>query len=302
MDLTKPAIEVIGLTKFYGKSLGIKDVSFAVEPGEIFGFLGANGAGKTTTIRLLLNLLRPDGGEIKIFGNRIDAGFVALRDRLGYLPGEFRPYVEMTALNYLNYMASFRMSPPQLREKLTQQFGLSRIELSQKIKYLSHGTRQKIGIIQALEHNPQLIILDEPTLGLDPLIQECFYQAVLDFQRQGKTVFLSSHILREIEKICQRVAIIRNGKIVALESIQELKAKRLRRLVIEFKTTDGFNPREIPGLQFLEQQADRFIYYIEGELRSVLAMLSQLEIADLVFPEPELENIFLAYYAENQDV
>lgn len=296
-----PVIEVKRLTKFYGKSLGIENVNLSVNQGEIFGFLGANGAGKTTTIRLLMDLLRPNHGEIFIFDKPLTLNHVELKDRIGYLPGEFRPYLEMTGINFLKYMASYRSNQPVLREQLFKQFKLTQSELSKKIKYLSHGTRQKIGIALAFEHNPDLAILDEPTLGLDPLIQESFYEMLLDFQTKGKTVFLSSHILREIEKICQRVAIIRNGHIVALESIEALKENRPRRLILEFKNIEQIDPRQIPGLGFLEQRGNRYFYYIKGEIRSVLTSLSQMKIEDIIFPEPELEDVFLTYYSEKKN-
>ena len=168
-------INVSGLTKYYSKTLGIEAVSFSVEPGEIFGFLGPNGAGKTTTIRLLMDLLRPDHGIIALFGIELKRNQVDLKERIGYLPGDFFPYGEMTGQCFLNYTAKYRSHQPELRQTMLEKLQFSLRELSQKIKHLSHGTRQKLGIIFAFEHDPDLAILDEPTSGLDPLVQEAFY-------------------------------------------------------------------------------------------------------------------------------
>ena len=290
-------INVSGLTKYYGKTLGIEDVTFSVEPGEIFGFLGPNGAGKTTTIRLLIDLLRPNSGSIELFGIPLKRNQVELRERIGYLPGDFSPYNEMTVARFLNYMAKFRSRPPELRQSLLDKLNITDHNLSQKIKHLSHGTRQKIGIVFALEHNPDLAILDEPTSGLDPLVQEAFYEILWQFQNNGKTIFLSSHILPEVEKVCHRVAIIRQGKIVALEAIQKLKQKRPRRLIIIFKQTIEDKPPVIPETRLLEWSGNHCVYLVEGSIPKLLRAPVRLPIEDITFPEPDLEDIFLAYYA-----
>ncbi len=294
-------IEVKNLTKYYGKTLGIEDVAFSVEQGEIFGFLGPNGAGKTTTIRLLIDLLRPNSGTIELFGIPLRRNQVEMRARIGYLPGDFSPYGDMTVSRFLNYMAKFRSRSPQLRPWLLDKLNITDQNLSQKIKHLSHGTRQKIGIVFALEHHPDLAILDEPTLGLDPLVQEAFYEILWRFQDDGKTIFLSSHILPEVEKVCQRVAIIRQGKIVALEEIQKLKQKRPRRLIIIFKELIEDKPPSIPETRLLEWSGNRCVYLVEGSIPNLLRALARLPIEDLTFPEPDLEDIFLAYYMEKHD-
>jgi len=291
-------ILVSGLTKYYGKTRGIEDVTFSVEQGEIFGFLGPNGAGKTTTIRLLMDLLRPDQGSITLFGKELKINQVDLKERIGYLPGDFLPYNEMTAANFLQYMAKYRSRPPELRQHLLDKLNLSLREFSQKIKHLSHGTRQKLGIVFALEHNPDLAILDEPTSGLDPLVQEAFYEILWDFRRRGKTIFLSSHILPEVEKVCHRVAIIRAGKIVALEEIEKLKAKRPRRLVLSLKNKVVEKPPELPEARLLKSSDNRCIYLVEGSISKILPILIKLPIEDIVFSEPDLEDIFLDYYSE----
>lgn len=293
-------INVSGLTKYYGKTLGIEDVNFSVEPGEIFGFLGPNGAGKTTTIRLLMDLLRPDKGTIVLFETELTRNQVDLKERIGYLPGDFSPYSEMIGLRFLNYMAKYRSRKPELRQKLLDKLNFSTRELSQKIKHLSHGTRQKLGIIFTFEHDPDLVILDEPTSGLDPLIQEAFYEILWNFQRRGKTAFLSSHILPEVEKVCHRVAIIRKGKIVALEEIEKLKRKRPRRLVITLNKDFGEKPPNIPKTRLLECRERQCTYFVEGRVTELLPALAKLPIEDIIFPEPDLEDIFLDYYSEEK--
>lgn len=182
-------ITVSRLTKYYSKNLGIEDVTFSVEQGEIFGFLGPNGAGKTTTIRLLIDLLRPNSCSIELFGMPLKRNQVELRERIGYLPGDFSPYGDLSVARFLNYMAKFRSRPPELRQSLLDKLNITDYNLSQKIKHLSHGTRQKIGIVFAMEHNSDLAILDEPTSGLDPLVQEAFYEILWEFQSNGKTIF-----------------------------------------------------------------------------------------------------------------
>lgn len=292
-------INVNGLTKYYGHTLGIAEVSFSVTPGEIFGFLGPNGAGKTTTIRILVDLLRPDSGSIELFGMPVKRNQVALRERIGYLPGDFYPYAEMTAARFLSYMAKFRARPPELRSFLLQKLNISEQNLSQKIKHLSHGTRQKLGIVFALEHQPDLAILDEPSTGLDPLVQEAFYQILREFQARGKTIFLSSHILPEVEKVCNRVAIIRQGRIVVQESIEKLQQQRPRRLTVIFQAPIKAQPPTLPAARLIEWSGNRCDYLVEGRIPELLPALARLPIADITFPAPDLEDIFLAFYAEN---
>ena len=292
-----PLIEVTELTKYYGTVVGVDGVSFAVEEGEIFGFLGPNGAGKTTTIRLLMQLLHPDSGRAALFGIPLDAPKAALRERIGYLPGEFSPYLTMTGGRFLAYMAHYRTRPPTLRPMLLDTLQLSEQALKQPIKNLSHGNRQKLGIVLALEHEPDLAILDEPTLGLDPLMQEAFYDILRMLHDKGKTIFLSSHVLSEVEKVCDRVAIIRGGKLVALESLEALKKKRPRRLVVVLE--EASEPPVLPGARLLAHEDARFEYLVEGSVRVVLGALAALPVQDVVFPEPDLEDVFMAYYQES---
>jgi ABC-2 type transport system ATP-binding protein len=291
-----PYIEVSGLTKSYGSIVGVRDLDFTVEQGEIFGFLGPNGAGKTTAIRLLMQLLNPDKGSISLFGKLLNKNRWDLRDRIGYLPGDFHPYGDMTSGYFLNYMAGYRSSSPRLRSWLFDKLHFTARELKQRIKILSHGNRQKLGIVLALEHEPDLAILDEPTLGLDPLMQEAFYEILRELQMKGKTIFLSSHILTEVEKVCHRVAIIREGTLVALESLSDLKKKRPRRLIVELREGPSTGPPSLPGTQLIGRAGNRYVFLIEGEIQAVLRSLAALPVQDVILPEPGLEDIFIGFY------
>lgn len=294
-----PIISVEEVSKYYGAVVGIKDLSFSVEAGEIFGFLGPNGAGKTTTIRLLMQLLYPSQGRISLFEKPIARGDILHREKIGYLPGEFSPYRNMSSWQFLNYMARYRSNPPRLRQQLLKKLHFTEQDLHQKIKNLSHGNRQKLGIIYAIENTPELVILDEPTLGLDPLMQEAFYEILNELHQNGKTVFLSSHNLPEVEKICHRVAIIREGSIVTVETIENLKKKRPRRLILTMSIQKSSKAPVLPGTQFIEQAGNKFTYLIDGEIQSVLQALALISVEDILLPEPDLEDIFLTYYQKS---
>ncbi|MCP4367492.1 MAG: ABC transporter ATP-binding protein [Deltaproteobacteria bacterium] len=296
--ITPPIISVNKLTKYYGSELGVQNINFSVNQGEILGFLGPNGAGKTTTIRMLLDLLRPSSGEIKIFGVGIDSHSLEIRKRCGYLPGNFIAYSNMTGADFLRFVASMRKAEPKLQESLIDRFQLSQNALSQKIKHLSHGMLQKVGIIQAFFHQPELLILDEPTIGLDPLMQEELYRLLREMQNEGKTIFFSSHNLFEVEKVCHRIAIIRKGELVALETLEELKKKKLKRL--HFTLSQPVSGLDLPGAQLANQKGLNYEYLVEGNLQILLQRLSTLPIEDLTFPEPDLEEVFMAYYRKEE--
>lgn len=287
-------IVVNKLTKFYGRAIGVRDISFAVEQGEIFGFLGPNGAGKTSTIRLMLDLLRPTAGEVRIFGRTVNPGTFDIRGRCGYLPGSFSAYGNMSGLDFLDYAAAMRRADPKLQTSLMDRFQLSRGDLSKKVKHLSLGMLQKIGIIQAFFHEPDLLILDEPTHGLDPLMQEAFYELLKEIQQAGRTIFFSSHNLAEVEKVCHRVAIIRSGELVALETLAGLKKKRLRRLEITLQ--HEVPDISLPGARLISHKDLHYKFLVEGEIQPLLGQLSELPVENLVFPEPDLEEVFMAYY------
>ena len=228
-------IEVENLTKFYSDVVGVKNINFSVKKGEIFGFLGPNGAGKTTTIRLLLDLLKPSNGKIAILNQDLVNSSLEIRKKCGYLPGNFAAYAHLTGEEFLQFCAKMRDKSTGNINELLKKFKFDEKSLMKKIKHLSHGNLQKLGILQAFFHNPHLIILDEPTLGLDPLMQEVFYSILLEYRNNGGTVFFSSHNLTEVEKICDRIAIIRNGNLAAVEKLEDLKKKRFRKLTVQFK-------------------------------------------------------------------
>ena len=289
------ALEALGASKSYGTVVGIDGLDLSVTQGEIFGFLGPNGAGKTTTIRLFMQMLSPDRGRLTVLGEALDRRRSQLHERIGYLPGEFRPYPEMSGARFLAYMSRYRSRPPRLRSMLSEQLGLTQKDIARRIKYLSHGNRQKLGILLALEHDPDLAILDEPTLGLDPLVQESFYEILRGLRDRGTTIFLSSHLLAEVEKICSRVAIVREGRLVAVESIEALKWKRPRRLILMLGGEASEAPG-LPGARLISREDARCVYLLEGDVRAALQALTTLPVQDVYLPEPDLDEVFMAYY------
>jgi len=290
-------LHINNLTKRYGKVQALRGVTFGVAAGEIFGYLGPNGAGKTTTLRIILGLVRPTGGEVSLFGNKTNRAENRLA--IGFLPGEVQLYGNMTSLTVLDYFARYRLQkPPVLREKLLEAFEVEKSMLSRKVKFLSHGTRQKIGLIIAMQHDPDLLLLDEPTTGLDPLVQQAFREIVLDFAKRGKALLFSSHVLSEVEAICDRVAILRAGEIVAIESIDKLRSKMVRRLQVRFRDAAPADLADTPGVASAEISGKDATLWVQGEVNALLRRLAQTEVENFVFPEPELEDIFLSYYRE----
>jgi ABC-2 type transport system ATP-binding protein len=289
-----PVINVDRLTKRYGAARGVENLAFSVQPGEIFGFLGPNGAGKTTTIRLVLDLLRPSSGTVHVFGQPVRAKSREIRSRLGYLPGNFSAYDPMTGDEFLRFAASMRGAEPSLQAALAERFELTREHLARRIKHLSHGMRQKLGIVQAFFHRPELVVLDEPTTGLDPLMQDEFYRLLAEVQRDGRTVFFSSHNLPEVEKVCQRIAIIREGSLVALETLEGLRKKKLKRLSLTLREPVG--DLELPSARCIARAGNRYEFLVSGELPPLLERLARLPVKDMALPEPDLEEVFMAYY------
>ncbi len=289
-------LHIENLTKYYGKIIGVKNISFDVYTGEIFGFLGPNGAGKTTSIRMMLDLLKPSNGKIEVFGNIVNKGSLEIRQKCGYLPGSFSAYGNLNGREFLKLCADLRNLSRKIDQQLIDRFELSSSIILQKIKFLSHGTLQKLGIIQAFMHNPELLILDEPTIGLDPLMQQTFYDLLREHQNLGCTVFLSSHNLTEVEKICHRMAIVRKGEIVKVESIENLRKNLNRRLIITL--SQPVDKLELPDAILHYQNGLTYEYIIPGNYQQLLKSLSELPLADVVFPEPNLEDIFINYYRE----
>ena len=288
-------IHTEGLTKFYGKQRGILDISLDIERGEVFGYLGPNGAGKTTTIRTLLHFIFPSRGKATIFGLDVGQKNLEIRRHIGYLPGELEIYDNLTGAELLQFLSHLRGGVDwQYVRELATRFDY---DLAQKIETLSHGNRQKVGLIQAFMNKPELLILDEPTIGLDPLMQQEFYRLIGETKAEGKTVFLSSHIMPEVERVCDRVAIIREGCLIAVEDIEVLKARAIRRLEIHFAAPvppEKFS--HIASVRDVQVHDSILTCTIAGELDALIKAAAQYHIVNMISHEPSMEEIFLAYY------
>lgn len=293
----KYVIQVENLNKSYGKTIGVKDATFSVSRGEIFGFLGPNGAGKTTTIRLLLDLLKPDSGNILMFGKNLEQNSREVRSLCGYLPGEFQAYNHLTGKEYLALFSSYRNTHNTHLQHLLQRLQFLDEDLKRKIRQYSRGMMQKLGIIQAFMHHPQLIILDEPTSGLDPLMQEEFYRLLIEYHEAGTTFFLSSHNLAEVEKLCSSVAIIREGKIISIEAIEALRKKTGR--IIHLELEAGSSQPDLPGTELISALENVYVFRLSGEPGPILKSISALPVKDIVIEKPSLENVFMQFYKNN---
>ena len=296
------AITTAGLTKHYGSRppvRALESLDIAVREGEIFGFLGPNGAGKSTTIRLLLGYLHPTSGEGRMLGLDIVRDSVAIRRRIGYLPGGIALSDSLTGARVLDYLAELTGRPPVRRAELCDRLELSTRTLQRLVRDYSRGMRQKIGIVQALQHDPELAILDEPTEGLDPLMQRAFYGILDTLKAEGRTIFFSSHVLSEVERVCDRVAIIRHGKLVAMEEIAVLLARHKRNVDMR---VNGTPPRldAVPGVSSIETAEGRLTCRVEGDLRPFLAAIVGAPIVDLTIEPARLEEAFMEFYEETE--
>lgn len=287
-------INIDNLTKTYGNARGITNVSFHVEEGEIFGFIGPNGAGKSTTIRTLLSLIYPTSGKAEIFGKDCIEFAPEIAKQVGYLPSEVFYYDNMKVIDLLKYSASFYKKDCSKRIKELAE--IMDLDLKKKIDDLSLGNKKKVGIVQGLLHEPKLIILDEPTSGLDPLMQQRFFDLLLEENKKGATILFSSHILSEVQRLCDRVAIIKEGKIVTVEKISNLKENNYKKFKIETKETaeqDFFN---ITGVDNLNVADHSVSFLFRGDINIVMKKIAEVEIANLWIEEPDLEEIFMHYY------
>lgn len=293
------AIVTRQLSKSYGRHRGIEGVDLEVREGEVFGYLGPNGAGKTTTIRLLLDLLRPTSGSVEVLGKQ--PRDLDLRRAVGYLPGELALYEDMTVRSHLRYLANLRgLRSMELGEALAERFDL---DPSRKIANLSAGNKQKVGVVQAFMHYPRLLVLDEPTGGLDPLMQQEFYHLVREVQAEGRTVFLSSHVLSEVERIADRVAIIRDGSIIVVDDLESLKAKAPRRIELHF--SGPVSTEEFAGLANVRNvQVDDGVVTCEvvGSVDALIKAAARHEVTNVISHEADLEELFLHYLSGAGDV
>jgi ABC-2 type transport system ATP-binding protein len=287
------AIELDHLTKYYGKARGIIDVSLEVEEGEIFGFIGPNGAGKSTTIRLLCSLIHPSGGSATIFGRDVFKFGPEVRRDIGYLPGEVFYYDRMKAIDLLEYSASF--FERDCTTRLHELADLMELDLTRRIDDLSYGNKKKVGIVQGLLHQPKLLLLDEPTSGLDPLMQQKFFDLIVEENKRGVTVFFSSHILSEVQKMCGRVAIIREGKIVKIEDIKTLQHDNYKKVRVQAQDLDE-KRFTLDGVTNLVQDDGAVSFFYKGDINVIMKIIAAQTISDLIIEEPTLEEIFMHYY------
>ena len=286
-------IEVNSLTKYYGKARGIVDVSFHVDEGEIFGFIGPNGAGKSTTIRLLLSLIYPTSGSATIFGKDCVRFGPELRHDIGYLPSEVFYYDRMKVIDLLRYSASFY--DQDCTERMHELAELMELEMNRRIEDLSYGNRKKVGIVQGLLHRPTLLFLDEPTAGLDPLMQRQFFQLIREENRRGVTVFFSSHILSEVQRMCNRVGIIKEGKIIEIADIRTLQHNNYKKVRVAAGDLDPAH-FDLPGVTNLEHRNGTIRFFYKGDINAVIHRLGELTVSDVTLEEPTLEEIFMHYY------
>ena len=290
------AIRTRGLSKRYGTVDALCDLSLGVPAGAIYGFLGPNGAGKTTTIRMLLGFVRPSAGEARVLGHDCWRDGVAARARLGYLVAGDALYPDMTGAALLDFAADLSGSPPASRRDLLDALELDGSALGRKLGTYSKGMRQKLALVAAMQHDPELLILDEPTDGLDPLIQRNFEEVVRAIHARGRTVFMSSHDLPEVERLCERVAIVRDGRLLTEATIADLRRRHRREAVVVFPETPPADLGAIAGVVAARVDGNRAVLAIEGEIGPLLRGLAPFDVIDLLLPPPRLEDIFLGFY------
>ena len=289
------AVQISNLSKFYGKARGIIDLSLTVEEGEFFGFIGPNGAGKSTTIRTLLGMIRPTFGDAQIFGMSVRRKRKKILENVGYLPSEAIFYSGMRVKDILKLSADLRKTDCQKEtQKLCERLQL---DVEKKVEELSFGNRKKVAIVCALQHKPRLLILDEPTSGLDPLMQREFFQILRERNERGATIFLSSHVLSEIQRNCTRAAIIRDGRLIACDSVEELSRSSAKRVAVHGQV----QLNDLQGIRDLEETEGGVSFLYSGDISRLLQTLSEGTIKDLSVSEPDLEEIFLHYYEKDGD-
>ena len=295
--MTAPAIAIEGLTRDYGPVRAVDDLSLEVETGEVFGFLGPNGAGKTTAIRVLLDLIRPTAGRASVMGFDCQRESVEVRRRTGYLPGDLNLYQGLTGRDLLEFFASLR---PGAVDKHYLESLLERLQLdpSKDVRAYSTGNRRKLGLVQALMHRPAVIILDEPTAGLDPLIKQELWSLVSEAAAEGRTVFFSSHVLSDVARICRRVGIIRAGRLAAVEEVAKLKERELRVIEITFAEPPPEGVLALPGVEIVRQENNTVRLQVREGLDDLIKAIASYRVVDLRTEQASLEEIFLAYYEE----
>jgi ABC-2 type transport system ATP-binding protein len=295
---TMNVIEINQLTKSYGQARGITNVSFNVEQGEIFGFIGPNGAGKSTTIRTLLSLIYPTSGSAKIFGMDHIKQATEIKKEIGYLPSEVFYYDNMRVIDLLKYSASFYKK--DCTKRMKELIEIMDINPLKKIDDLSFGNKKKVGIIQGLQHEPKLVILDEPTSGLDPLMQQRFFDLLLAENKKGTTIFFSSHILSEVQRLCNRVAIIKEGQLIKLEKISTLQENTYKKFKLEAVEPIPNDYWAMEGISKLEAAENHSQFLFKGNINLIMQKLAALNLLNLWIEEPDLEEIFMHYYEKEE--
>ncbi|MER7671706.1 ABC transporter ATP-binding protein [Kitasatospora sp. NPDC096128] len=293
-----PVIELRALTKRYGTTIGIEDLDVTVEAGEVFGLLGPNGAGKTTTLRCLVGLLGPSAGRVRVLGLDPVADHGRLAPALGYLPGELRLYPELTGQQTLDLLAALQGAPVPRQRELCERLKLTPAELARQVGEYSRGMKQKLGLVQSLQHRPAVVVLDEPSEGLDPLVQETFFELLAEETAAGRTVLLSSHVLPEVQRSCGRVAIVRRGRLVTVRSVAELRRARARRVRLVF--ADGQGARPLGAAERWSPRWDgrrvELLVPPDEVVPAVRGLLADLPVADLTVEEAGLDEAFLDLY------
>lgn len=286
------AIRLEKVTKYYGRSRGVIEIDLSVKEGEFFGFIGPNGAGKSTTIRSLVGLIGIDSGRGEIFGKEIGKGKPEILENIGYLPSETLFYPGMKVKDVIKLSAALHRKDCRAEANLLCERLM--LDTAKKVEELSFGNRKKLGIVCALQHNPRLCILDEPTSGLDPLMQKEFFSILREKNEKGTTIFLSSHILSEIKNNCSRSAIIREGRIIACDSIENLSQTNTKHVTVKGRV----DLSKLQGVYDLQYSGDMMNFLFDGDIGELIALLSKTEISDLTISEPELETIFMNYYLD----
>ncbi len=285
-------LDIQNLKKYFGKTHAVDGVTFSVQKGEIFGFLGPNGAGKTTTIRCLMDFIKPTEGKISIFGKDAQKDSEMIKEDIGYLPGNVRLYDGWTGKDHIEFIERIRGKSENVNNLIAKLYFNPKI----KAKNLSSGNKQKLGLILALMHKPQLLIMDEPTVGLDPLLQNTIYEVLEDLKKKGTTIFMSSHNLPEVERLCSRVGIIKDGKIIALENIEKLHAKRIHIVTVVF--AGKFNREDFifDGVEVQEVLPDGLIINVKGDINALIKKLANYQLKDVNISHATLEEVFLEFY------
>lgn len=294
--MSTPIIDITDLSKFYGKARGIEHVNLEIGEGEIFGFIGPNGAGKSTTIRILLNLIFPSGGSARIMGMDVIRETKKIKRLIGYIPSDANAYPSMVVNEFLSYCIRFH-EVPNGAHRITELSELFELDLKRKIADLSMGNRKKVSIVQSLLHYPKLLILDEPTTGLDPLMQANFFELLRSENQKGMTIFFSSHILNEVQMLCKRVAIIKEGQIIKLEDIENLRKKQLKKVHIEFADQMNEENFRIDGIEHIIIRLGNILSFMySGDINNLVGLMAGRKMVNLTIEEPSLEEIFMHYY------